>query len=221
MEKDQALKDIINRAGEYVEEAMRRDCTGHDHLHAARVRETALALLREENSPADAELVELVALLHDIGDAKLKQAAPQTSVGDLIRQWGGGEELAERVESAIAEIGFKGGFNLPPASREAQIVQDADRLDAIGAVGIARAFAYGGHAGHKPFDPSIPVRTFADEREYRRHIGTTVNHFHEKLFRLPGLLHTATARRWAESRVAFMRQFLRRLEEECAGGFVD
>lgn len=212
------VKDLIARAEKYAEEAMRHDCTGHDHLHAERVRRTALALLRAENSTADAELVELVALLHDIGDAKLKSAAPslRPSAGELVRQWGGVDALSARVESAIAEIGFKGGFNAPPTTLEAQLVQDADRLDALGAVGIARAFAYGGHIGQKPFDPSVPVRTFATEREYRQCSGTTANHFHEKLFRLPALLHTATAKRLAEDRVAFMREFLLRLEEECA-----
>lgn len=211
------MREIIARAEAHVREAMRHECTGHDHLHAERVRETALAILREEGAAADAGFIELAALLHDIGDAKLTDDAtgPPATAGELVRSWGGGGGLAERVAIVVGEIGFKGGFNAPPSSVEAAIVQDADRLDALGAVGIARAFAYGGKRGQKIFDPGIPVRSFSDEGDYRRHMGTTVNHFHEKLFRLPQTLHTAAAKRLAMSRVAFMREFLGRLGEEC------
>lgn len=215
------MEKIIERAEEHVRKIMAHDCTGHDYLHVDRVRKMALAIHREEKSSASIGLVELVALLHDIGDAKLRNASSDDlpSVGSLIRQWGGSGELAERVETAIGEIGFKGGFNAPPSSPEVKIVQDADRLDALGAIGIARAFAFGGHAGQKPFDPAIPVRTFNDEQEYRKRTGTTVNHFHEKLFRLPELLNTSAAKRLAERRVAFMRQFLCELRDESGVDF--
>ncbi len=211
------MRTILDLADKYVQEAMRHDCTGHDYLHVDRVRTMALAICRGENSVVDTEVVELVALLHDINDAKRQCASP--SAGALIVEWGGSEKLAKRIDTAIAEIGFKGGFNSPPTSVEAEIVQDADRLDALGAIGIARAFAYGGHAGQKLLDPEIPVRHFTSENEYRKLTGTTVNHFHEKLFRLPGLLHTATAKRLAEERVAFMRIFLRQLGDECGYEF--
>ena len=215
------MQGIIDKAAAYVREAMAHDCTGHDYLHVERVRTMALALRQAENDSADAGLIELVALVHDIGDAKLGNTAPLQSLAELVRCWGGDAELGRRVETAVAEIGFKGGFNKRPSSREAEIVQDADRLDAIGAVGIARAFAYGGHIGQKPFASVVSPRLFADEGEYRQRTGTTVNHFHEKLFRIADLLHTATARRLAESRVAFMRRFLQQLGEECGSDFMN
>lgn len=211
------MRTIIDLADKYVQDTMRHDCTGHDYLHVDRVRKMALTICREENSAADGEVVELVALLHDVNDAKRQCASP--SAGALIVKWGGSEQLGRRVDTAIAEVGFKGGFNSPPTSVEAEIVQDADRLDALGAIGIARAFAYGGHAGQKPLDPEIPVQLFTDEKAYCKLTGTTVNHFHEKLFRLPALLHTATAKRIAEKRVAFMREFLRQLGDECGYDF--
>lgn len=217
MNGDFRMRNLIGLAERYVREAMRHDCTGHDHLHVERVRAAALRILREEGVQAAAELIELASLLHDIGDVKFTEGAPgpHPTAGELVREWGGGEKCARQVDSVIAGVGFKGGFNAPPTSVEAKIVQDADRLDALGAIGIARAFAYGGHRGQKIFDPAMPVRSFADEDEYKRCTGTTVNHFHEKLFRLADSLHTDTAKRMAESRVRFMRDFLGRLDEEC------
>lgn len=209
---------LVAQAERHVALALGDDCTGHDHFHADRVRRMALRLLAEEGSDADAEVVELAALLHDIGDAKLTggEDCSGAAARELIEGWGGGPELAARVADAIGRVSYKGGFNADEGtSAEAALVRDADRLDALGAIGMARTFAYGGRKERKIYDPAVPPATFASEAEYRAHQGTSINHFFEKLLLLPATLASNAAKRIARRRIALMRRFLLEFVEEC------
>lgn len=202
----------------HVKQLFGDECTGHDHLHARRVRDMALRLLAEEACEADREVVELAALLHDVGDAKLTGGKDRSgeAARELLVQWGGGAALAVLVGETVDRISYKGGFNRDVGQNmEAALVRDADRLDALGSIGIARTFAYGGNRGRKIYDPESKPRTFASEEEYRNHNGTSLNHFFEKLLRLPDTLTTAAAKKIAAERVALMRRFLDQFAEEC------
>jgi uncharacterized protein len=214
-----AAPDLIARTAAFVEEKFTGEGSGHDWAHIRRVWLAARAFAQAEG--ADATVTELAALLHDIADWKFhhgdEEAGPRAARAWLLSQ-GADEALVARVEDIIREVSFKGaGVATPVGSLEGACVQDADRLDAIGAIGVARAFAYGGHKGrplHDPAQPPVQHGTFA---EYKSNGGPTINHFYEKLLHLRERLHTAAARRVADERHRFMEQFLAQFLNEWEG----
>ena len=170
---------------------------------------------------ADPETTELAALLHDIADWKFHggdyEAGPRAA-----REWlqlqQAPEALIARVEVIIREVSFRGlGVETPVTSVEAALVQDADRLDAIGAVGIARAFAYGGHKGRPLHDPAVAPVAHGTFASYQQNTAPTLNHFYEKLLHLKDRLHTDAARQVAAERHAFMEIYVARFLAEWEG----
>jgi uncharacterized protein len=214
------VSTLVNRVSRFVRRAMEGDGTGHDWWHVWRVWRTAERLARTEPD-ADRTVVALGALLHDLGDWKIRggdeEAAPREAAR-VLRRFRADASTVERVRQVCREVSFKGaGVPDRPTSLEARIVQDADRLDAIGAVGIARTFAYGGAKGRLIYDPDEkPVlhRSFA---AYKKSRGHTINHFHEKLLLLKRRLHTREARRIARARHSVLVEFLKRFHAEWEG----
>ncbi len=214
------MKGLVARVESAVRSALDGEGGGHDWWHLWRVRRLAERIARTEPG-ADRRVVVLGALLHDLADWKFRggdeEAAPREA-GRLLRRLGAPADLVARVQAVCREVSFKGaGVADRPGSLECRIVQDADRLDAIGAIGVARTFAYGGAKGQPMYEPGVkPVfhRSFA---AYKRSRGNTINHFHEKLLRLRGRLHTKEARRLARDRHAYMEAFLRQFHAEWRG----
>lgn len=210
---------IIAETAGHVRGLCTGDSSGHDWQHIERVRHAALTMAREEG--ADLLVVELAALLHDVADWKFAGgdhlAAPRAT-----REWLEGHAVAPAIVEHVAQIvgglSFKGaGVPTPMATLEGQIVQDADRLDALGAVGIARTFAYGGHKGQPMHDPAVPPQPHASFEAYKRGGGTSINHFYEKLLLLKDRMNTATGRRLAAERHRYMEQFLEQFFAESSG----
>ena len=207
---DTILPQIESR----VRNQMQTDATGHDWWHVDRVRRTALRICETEGGRRD--LVELIALLHDIDDWKL---VDERSTGQLAYDWlieaGLSPASCEDICTTIAQISFKGrGVADDMSSLEGQIVQDADRLDALGAIGIARCFAYGGAKGRAIYDPEHPPEQHDSFEAYQTKSGPSLNHFHEKLLHLKDRLNTQTARDMAQERHAFLEQFLTQFHHE-------
>ncbi len=210
---------IIAETAEHVRGLCTGDSSGHDWQHIERVRHAALTLAREAG--ADLLVVELAELLHDVADWKFaggdSLAAPRAAREWLARH---AVEAArvEHVAQIVGDLSFKGaGVPTPMSTLEGQIVQDADRLDALGAVGIARTFAYGGHKGQAMHDPEIPPQPHATFEAYKKGGGTSINHFYEKLLLLAGRMNTATGRRLAAERHRYMERFLEQFFAESSG----
>lgn len=182
------------------------DVSGHDFMHTMRVYQNACRIAETET--CDKEVVALAALLHDADDSKLFQTTGYANARAVMREEGIAEDVQNRVISAISTVSFKGTGTQIPDTIEGRIVQDADRLDAIGAVGIARAFAFGASRGRKMYDPAEKPAEHMSESEYRTHKSTTINHFYEKLFLLKEMMNTRYAREIAEDRDAFMHRFV-------------
>jgi uncharacterized protein len=218
---------IIQKTADHVRVLLSGDSSGHDWFHIAghdwfhieRVRNTALAIAREEG--ADPFIVDLAALLHDVADWKFADG-DHTASPRAARRWLETLELApgviEHVEEIVAGLSFKGaGVATPMRSLEGQIVQDADRLDALGAIGIARTFAYGGHKGQALHDPAIPAQMHDTFDAYKTNVGTTINHFYEKLLLLKDRMNTSAGKRLAAERHVYMEQFLEQFFAEWQG----
>ena len=211
--------DLIDRTVNHVQAVLSGDGTGHDWWHVHRVWRMAQRIGRAEN--ADLLVVELAALLHDIADWKLQDG--DTSVGPArAKEWldslGMDMGVVDHVCQIVANISFKGAaVEQPPLSLEGRVVQDADRLDAMGAIGIARAFVYGGAKGREIYDPGVQPTEHRTAESYLKG-GTTINHFYEKLLLLKDRMNTATGRAMAEERHRFMEDYLRRFYEEWEGG---
>ncbi len=212
--------DYITPTAAFIEEKFRAEGSGHDWAHIRRVWRLAQRLAAAVPE-ADREVTELGALLHDVADWKAHggdhEAGPRAA-----RAWlaglGAPAALIGRVETLIREVSFKGlGVPTPVSSPEAALVQDADRLDAIGAVGIARAFAYGGHKGRPLHDPAVPPVAHATFAAYQQSAAPTLNHFYEKLLHLHERLHTPAARQIAAGRQAYMEAFVARFLAEWEG----
>lgn len=210
---------ILARTADYVRNLLSGDSAGHDWWHIERVRRVALTIAREEQ--ADLFLVELAALLHDVADWKF--AGGDENAGPAAaRKWLLSLEVDEptidHVCRIIGQLSFKGaGVATPMDSLEGQCVQDADRLEAIGAIGIARTFAYGGWKGQPMHDPESPPQLHGSFTEYKHNKGTTINHFYEKLLLLKDRMNTAAGKRMAEARHEFMQQYLDQFFAEWEG----
>lgn len=214
-----ARAEVLERTRAHVREAMSGEGTGHDWWHVHRVTRTALRLARDEG--ADPYVVELAALLHDVADHKF-HGGDETAGPRAARAWlqplGVDGATVDHVCAIIAGLSFKGaGVATPMETVEGRVVQDADRLDAIGAIGIARAFAYGGSRGRPLHDPEHAVERHDSFAAYKASAGPTINHFHEKLLLLRERMNTAAARRVAEGRHRFMETFLARFHAEWEG----
>lgn len=208
---------LIQNTIEYVKEIFATDFSGHDYFHTMRVYKMATNIAVKEN--ANVEIVQLAALLHDVDDRKL---SPETCENkDRAVAFMRGQNLPERtielVKQIIGEVSFAGKDSVAPETLEGKCVQDADRLDALGAMGIARAFAYGGNHNRVMYDPEIkPVLNMSKE-EYHNHVSTTVNHFYEKLFLLKDMMNTESAKAIAEHREQYMKEYIDEFLDEWEG----
>jgi uncharacterized protein len=211
---------IIEQTKVFVRNKLENEGTGHDWWHIVRVYNTAMLITKHEPG-ADIYAVSLAALLHDIADWKFNDG-DLTAGSKIAGQWLAGcgvqTDIIEHVQDIIETTSFKGaGVATPMRTLEGQIVQDADRLDAIGAIGIARCFAYGGHKNRPLYNPEQPPVMHANFETYKKSDGTSVNHFYEKLLLLKDRMNTATAKRLAQERHAYMEQFLATFMREWGG----
>src|SRR5690554_3205612 len=203
----------------FVKKELENAEAGHDWFHVERVYKNASQILQDEK--ADEQVVILGALLHDIADSKFhngdEDIGPEKArvFMDSIHI---NEDVKQHVVQIIRNISFKGGnFKREFSSKELDIVQDADRLDALGAIGIARAFHFGGYHNRVIFDPNIAPKMNMSKEEYKKHIGTTINHFDEKLLQLKDKMNTEKGKKIAAQRHDFMQQFLVQFYDEWDG----
>ncbi len=220
--------NLIDTTAAHVQAAMTGEGSGHDWWHVYRVWQTAKRIAISEfqaHNFVDFEVVELAALLHDLGDHKF-HGGDTTVAPRMAREWlaslGAEPELIEQVAEIVGTLSFKGaGVPTPMETLEGAIVQDADRLDAMGAVGVARAFAYGGHKGRELYNPEVPPHPHDDFAAYASSDTPTVNHFYEKLLLLKDRMNTDYAKRAAEKRHSFMETFLDQFFAEWNGDDAD
>lgn len=201
---------VVELTVEHLKTIFDGDSSGHDWWHTDRVRRVALQIAREEK--ADSYVVELAALLHDVADWKFHGG--DDNAGPLAaRKWLSQLDVDAKTIDAVCEIisrvSFKGaGVATEMPTLEGKCVQDGDRLDAIGAIGVARAFSFGGHFGRSMYDPNIPSVLHDSFAAYKSKGGPTINHFYEKLLLLKDRMQTDTGRRIAAERHQFMETFL-------------
>lgn len=210
-------KTIINAALEFVKNTFNNDYSGHDYFHTLRVYKMAARIAEQEN--ANLMIVQLAALLHDVDDIKLSPEtyANKDKAAAFLRKHNISEEMIKTICNIIGEVSFKGTDSVAPDTIEGKCVQDADRLDAIGAVGIARTFAYGGSHNRIIHDPDIKPLLNMNADKYQSHISTSINHFYEKLFQLKELMNTDTAKKIAEQRENYMRTYISEFLDEWNG----
>lgn len=210
------MRSLIELVEIRIKEKFSNQEGSHDYFHIDRVRRTALLLQKTEGG--NAELIELAALLHDYSDHKYNGGdfqLGQKEVYELLISLGASKQIAHEVANIVAVVSFKGALVADHAtSLEGQIVRDADRLDAIGAIGIARAFSYGGSRGRALYDPSIRPTMHQSKEAYAQDKGHTVNHFYEKLLLLKDRMQTKTAKELASQRHDFMLVFLDTFKRE-------
>lgn len=210
---------IIDNTILFVKEKLQNAEAGHDWFHIERVYKNALLIASNED--CDLNIVKLGALLHDIADSKFNDGdetvGPKVARDFLITQ-NASEEVITHVVNIIENISFKGGnFEMKFSSKELEIVQDADRLDALGAIGIARTFNYGGFKNRPLYNPAIaPVLNMTKE-EYKNSESPTLNHFYEKLLLLKDKMNTQTGKKLAQQRHQFMEHFLSQFYAEWDG----
>jgi uncharacterized protein len=208
---------VIAEAKLFAKEQLEGDASGHDWWHIDRVTRTALLIGGEEG--ADLFICELAALLHDVADEKLNPSleAGLAKVSDWLVTQEVEQAAIKQVMDIIGTISYKGGHNPPVSSKEGQVVQDADRLDALGAIGIARTFAYSGWKGQLIHDPGQSARTKLTAEAYRKGKSTAIHHFDEKLLKLKDLMNTVSGKRIAEERHHVMERFLEQFHREWDG----
>jgi uncharacterized protein len=211
--------EIVEKTRAYIEEKFKNEGSGHDWWHLYRVWNLSKTIAKKEN--ANTVVVELGALLHDIADFKFHNG-DLTAGPRAARAWlgsiGADNKLIDQVCYIVENVSFKGaGEENKMESLEGKIVQDADRLDAIGAMGISRVFAYGGHKGRAIHDPGINPILHDTFEQYKESNSTAINHFYEKLLLLKDRMNTETGKKVAEHRHAYMEDFLKEFYEEWEG----
>lgn len=209
--------DIIENALVFVKDFFDQEFSGHDYFHTLRVYKMATHIAEKEN--ANVETVQLAALLHDVDDRKL---SPETwerkdNARRFLAENGVDAKTIEGICRIISEISYAGKDSVTPSTLEGKCAQDADRLDAIGAIGIARAFAYGGNHNRQMYDPEVKPNVNMGKEEYYKSESTTINHFYEKLFLLTDLMNTPTAKEIAKNRERYMKEYIEEFMAEWDG----
>ncbi|WP_306351407.1 HD domain-containing protein [Flavobacterium sp. '19STA2R22 D10 B1'] len=211
---------LIDRSIAFVKEKLQNAEGGHDWFHIERVYKNALLIAQEEHD-IDLVVIQLGALLHDIADSKFhngdETVGPRVARA-FLEQENTAPETIDHVVKIIENISYKGGnFEKKFNSKELDIVQDADRLDAIGAIGIARAFNYGGFKDRAIYDPSIEPQLSMTKEEYKKSTAPTITHFYEKLLLLKDKMNTETGKKIALARHQYMEGFLNQFYAEWNG----
>lgn len=200
-------KEVLFETEKYIKHHFGGEGSGHDWWHISRVRDLSLKISSQEGG--NIYIIEMAALLHDLDDWKLVDHEHENKTEAWLKKLEILETDVQKIIEIINQVSFKGaGVETKATSLEAQIVQDADRLDAIGAIGIARTFAYGGNKGRLMYDPEIKPEMHDSFEAYKKTTAPTINHFYEKLLLLKDLINTQTAKKIAESRHRFMENFL-------------
>ena len=215
-------QELIKNTKEFVQKSLKGAEGGHDWFHVERVYQNAKLIAQGEN--ADLRIVELGALLHDIADAKFydgdESVGPLKATEFLLGE-GVDKDTIEAIVFIINNISFKNSLQKDSSDNnhtiELKVIQDADRLDAIGAIGIARAFNYGGFKNRALYDPDILPLKDQDKETYKKSKAPTINHFYEKLLLLKGKMNTDTGRKLAEKRHEFMESYLEQFYNEWNG----
>ncbi len=212
MNKDQILK----KAELKIAEVLGSDTSGHDLWHIKRV--VALSKIIGKKEGGNLFIIELAAWLHDIADHKYhngdESAGPREALKWMLSQNVPQEDI-NSVVTIIKEVSYKGAkVKTPMSTLEGKVVQDADRLDAIGAIGVARSFAYGGSKQHAIYEPEIEPVSHSSFEEYKNSKASVINHFYEKLLLLKDLMNTRTGMQLAEKRHRFMQEFLNQFYKE-------
>lgn len=209
--------DLVEKTIAFVKNQLQNAEGGHDWFHTHRVFLNAEKIAKLEGD-CNLEIVQLGALLHDVADSKFYNG--DETIGpkiarEFLEKEGASSEVVEHVIAIIENISFKGGnFDKKFTSKELEIIQDADRLDAIGAIGIARTFNYGGFKNRALYNPEIPPKMDMTKEEYKKSEAPTINHFYEKLLLLKDKMNTKTGKKMAEERHQFMENFLTQFYKE-------
>lgn len=217
--KKNNIQDIIDQTVSFVQETLKNAETGHDWWHILRVWNNTKLILETED--ADHLVCELTALLHDIADSKFhdgdEHIGPRLA-GEFLSSIQVDSSTVRHVQNIILNMSYKASLGTVDFhSKELEIVQDADRLDAIGAIGIARAFTYGGFKNREIYNPQVPVQQHLDKEAYKNTAAPTLNHFYEKLLLLKDKMNTQTAKNIAQQRHAFMETYLQQFYSEWNG----
>jgi len=215
-------KEIINQTITFVKTTLKNAEGGHDWFHVERVWKNAKLIAKSEE--VDLFIVELGSLLHDIADAKFYEGdetvGPQKA-REFLKSISVKESTIQHIENIIQYVSFKTSLEKNKeahfTSNELKVIQDADRLDAIGAIGIARAFNYGGFKNREMYNPKIKPNLTLSKDAYKKSTAPTINHFYEKLLLLKNKMNTETGEKIAEKRHAFMEQFLQQFYMEWDG----
>ena len=214
-------QEIIKATVDYLKENFNGESTGHDWFHIRRVWKLSKSIAKQEDI-VDLFVVEMGALLHDIADHKFhdgdENIGPQKAE-EYLTEYDITDEQQMMIVQIVEEISFK-GLRVPTkmSTKEGEIVQDADRLDAMGAIGVARTFAYGGSMGRPIYDPIVKPVCHTSFAAYKTSTAPTINHFYEKLLGLKDRLNTKTAKKEGERRHAFMEDFLKNFYQDWDGG---
>lgn len=209
-------KEQLNETEKFIRNEFELEGSGHDWWHIFRVRNMAMKIAESEGG--NLFVIEMSALLHDLDDWKINSGNQLNKTKHWLSKIGVAKSIQNQIISNIEQVSFKGaGVETKAVSLEAKIVQDADRLDAIGAIGIARTFAYGGNKGRLIYHPDIKPTLHETFDEYKKTTAPSVNHFYEKLLLLKNRLNTQTAIAIAENRHTFMEEFLTRFFAEWEG----
>lgn len=211
--------EIINKTVQFVKDTLKNAEGGHDWWHIYRVWNSAKHIAKPEK--ADLFIIELGALLHDIADSKFNKGDEEIGprkAREFLKSLKVEDSVIVHVENIISNISFKGGREVQTfRSPELDIVQDADRLDALGAIGIARAFNYGGHKNREIYNPTIKPDLKMSKEEYKKANAPTINHFYEKLLLLKDRMNTQTGKEMAELRHKYMEKYLEEFYGEWNG----
>lgn len=205
----------MEKIKQYVKDLLAKEYSGHDYYHCIRVYNNAMLICKDMD--CDKQLVSVASLLHDVDDAKLFDSKDYDNAKKILNDLNYEKDFIEKVINIIKDVSFKGKDSVIPSSLEGKIVQDADRLDAIGAIGIARTFAYGGNHNRLIYDPSIKPNLNMDYNQYKNANNPTINHFYEKLLLLKDMMNLEKSKEIATHRHKFMEEYLKEFYDEWDG----